>query len=74
MLKSRLLRILRLIVLLPVAVFTWTIGWSMMWIGSKKEAHAERRIDVPVALRNDDDVVLVGNSENICSILNDEHD
>jgi hypothetical protein len=74
MLKSRLLRILRVIVLLPVAVFTWTIGWSMMWIGSKKEAYAERRIDVSVALRNDEDVVLIGDPENICSILNDEHD
>jgi flagellar basal body-associated protein FliL len=74
MLTSRLLRILRVTMILPVAVFLWTIGWSMMWIGSKKEAHAEGRIDVPVALRNDDDVVWVGTSENICSILKDEHD
>jgi hypothetical protein len=41
-------------VCLPVAVFLWTIGWSMMWIGSKKEAHTERRKDVPVVLRSDD--------------------
>jgi hypothetical protein len=74
MLKSRLLRILRVIVVLPVAVFMWTIGWSMTWIGSKKEAHAERHTDVLVALRNDDDVIRVGPSEDICSILNDEHD
>lgn len=74
MLKSGLLRILRVTVFLPVAVFLWTIGWSMMWIGSKKEAHAEKRVDVPVALRNDDNVVWVETSENICPIAKDEHD
>jgi hypothetical protein len=74
MLKSRLLRVLLVMVLLPVAVFLWMIGWSLMWVGSRKEVHAERCTNVPVALRNDDGVVLVGTSENTCSILNDEHD
>jgi len=74
MLKSRLLRVLRVMVFLPVAVFLWTIGWSLMWVGSRKGVHAERCMDVPVALRSDDEVVWVGTSENTCSILNDEHD
>ena len=74
MLESRLLRVLRVIVLLPVAVFLWPIGWSLMWVGSRKKVHAERCMDVPVALRNYDEAVWVGTSENTCSILNDEHD
>jgi hypothetical protein len=72
MLESKLLRVLRVIVFLPVAVFLWTIGWSLMWIGSRKEPHTERCRDVPVALQSDDDVVWIGTSENTCSILNDE--
>jgi hypothetical protein len=62
--KSRLLRVLRVMVLLPVAVFLWTIGWSLVWVGSRKEVHAERCVDVQVALRSDDDVVWIGASEN----------
>jgi hypothetical protein len=74
MLKSKLLRILRVAVFLPAAVFLWTIGWSMMWIGSKKEAHTERRIEVPITVGNDDNEVWIGTSENICPTLKDEHD
>jgi hypothetical protein len=72
--KSSLLRVLRVMVLLPVAVFLWTIGWSMIWVGSRKEAHAERRMDDSVALQSDDDAVWVGTSEDTCSILNDDRD
>ena len=64
MLESRLLRVLRVMMLLPVAVFLWTIGWSLVWVGSRKEVYAERCVDVQVALRSDDDVVWIGTSKN----------
>jgi len=73
MLESRLLRVLRVMVLLPVAVFLWTIGWSLIWFDSMKGVRAVRCMDVPVALR-DDEVVWVGTSKNTGSILNDAHD
>jgi hypothetical protein len=74
MLKSRVLRVLRVMVLLPVAAFLWMIGWGMMWVGSKKEAHAKKSKDDPVALQSDDEAVSVGISEDACAILNEEQD
>ncbi|MGA2310454.1 MAG: hypothetical protein ABSG57_13025 [Candidatus Bathyarchaeia archaeon] len=31
--RNRLIKLL----LLPVAVFLWIIGWTMMWAGTRKE-------------------------------------
>lgn len=45
MMKKRILRIF----FLPVAVFMWVVGWSLMWIGDqprKEERREEQSVSV----------------------------
>ena len=35
-------RNLRSILLIPVAVFLWCIGWSLYWVGIKKETAKQK--------------------------------
>ncbi|PIU58934.1 hypothetical protein COS86_06900 [Candidatus Bathyarchaeota archaeon CG07_land_8_20_14_0_80_47_9] len=34
-------RVIRLLIL-PIAIFLWIIGWTMLWAGSRKEQETQR--------------------------------
>jgi flagellar basal body-associated protein FliL len=37
------------LLLLPIAVFLWLIGWSFLWIGSKEKSKTPKRAPEPQA-------------------------
>lgn len=46
---------LRVLLLFPVTVFFWLIGWSLTWIGSRENSESPKRVRSKP--RNDDALV-----------------
>ena len=44
-LMPKLNRAVLLLLMLPIVIFIWFIGWSLYWIGSTREVNKPRKID-----------------------------
>jgi hypothetical protein len=50
--------------LMPIAVFIWFIGWSLCWIGIKKEA---KQIQPILAVQKEIDIFVPAHEQQIAT-------